>query len=99
MTGIKDDDLIDAQDKGMNRSNSARCGHVKRRIATGKPLKGKLLAFALDLIDENINGTASSEPDKMLKSIADKMQKGTALTDYEVHIMVETVLLSKRLSG
>lgn len=68
------------------KSNSARCGHVKRRLLRNERLTGKTLEFALSVVGED-------------SDLADKLRSGQQLSDYELHWMVDVVLLHKRLSG
>lgn len=68
------------------KSNSAKCGHVKRRLLRNEPLMGKTLEFALTVVGEH-------------SEIADKLRAGQPLSGFELHWMVDVVLLHKRLSG
>jgi hypothetical protein len=76
----------------MNRSVSARCGHVKRQLSEGKPLTGELLEFALSHVGE-------SSGLKLLDGIREKLKSGDQLTDYELHVFVDVILLHTRLSA
>jgi len=76
----------------MNRSVSAKCGHVKRQLAQGRPLTAELLEFALSCMNEN-SGV------KLLDGICRKLRSGEQLTDYEYHVYVEVILLRVRLSA
>ena len=53
MDVIKDDNSFDIRDEHKKRSIGAKCGHVLRRISNGEPLKGKVLKFALEVINES----------------------------------------------
>ncbi len=64
---------------------SAKCGHVKRRLVRGERLTGKVLEFAVSVVGEG-------------SDIASKLRSGQALSDYELHLMVDVYLLHKRLS-
>lgn len=75
------------------KRNSARCGHVKRRLLRDEPLKGKLLEFALDVLGD---GNFAGENEL---STAEKIRTGQKLNDYEAHIMVDVLLLHTRLAG
>lgn len=68
------------------RSISARCGHVKRRLARNEPLEGQLLEFAISVAGEGTD-------------IADKLKTGQRLSDYELHLMLDVYLLHTKLSG
>jgi hypothetical protein len=68
------------------KSNSAKCGHVKRRLLRNERLSGKTLEFALGVVGED-------------SDLADKLRTGQPLSDYELHWMVDVILLHKRLSG
>ena len=74
-----------------SRSFSARCGHIARRLNAKQPLTGKVLTLALDIIDEMDHRGAEVE------AIREKIRTGAQLTDYESHVMVDAVLLNKRL--
>ena len=62
-----------------------------------EPLKGKVLEFALGVIEESRKGFSDS--DFLLDAIARKLNAGQPLDDYENHIMVDVLLVHKRLSG
>lgn len=68
------------------KSNSAKCGHVTRRLMRNEPLTGKTLEFALSVVGED-------------SDIADKLRAGQPLNDYERYLMLDVILLRKRLSG
>jgi hypothetical protein len=74
---------------------SAKCGHVKRRLNQNEPLEGKVLEFALSVIE---GGMGSSNED-FLSGIADKLKAGEKLSEYEHHIMVDVLLLHVRLGA
>lgn len=73
----------------------AKCGHVTRRLKRDEPLTGKVLDFAISVIDENRKGAN----DDLLKGMADKLTAGRRLSDYELHILLDVLLLHKRLEG
>lgn len=77
------------------KSISARCGHVKRRLSRNEPLKGKVLEFALSIVE----GDCRSPDDELLRGMAEKLKAGEALSDYEYHIMVDVLLLHVRLGS
>lgn len=70
---------------------SAKCGHVKRRLNQNEPLEGRVLEFALSLIGET--------DDDLLSGIAEKLKAGDKLDEYELHIMVDVVLLHAGLGA
>jgi hypothetical protein len=74
---------------------SAKCGHVKRRLNQGQRLKGRTLEFALGVIDE----AGRSSNDELMRRIAQKLLSGVQLDEHEYHLMVDVVLLHKRLSA
>ena len=76
-------------------SNSAKCGHIKRCINNYEPLKGKVLAFAIEIIEEDRNG----EKDEILSGMTKNLKAGKALTQYERHIMLDVLLPKKKLNG
>ena len=76
------------------KSISAQCGHVKRCLNKNEPLTKRVLEFALNVIDENIKGDSN---DDLLLKIADKLSAGETLDDYEHHIVVDVLLLHKKL--
>ena len=92
------DSMTDTAEKRARRKKiSAKCGQVSRRLLRNEPLKGKTLEFALSLV-EPIDGKTDSEFGKFLNTIANKLKSGQPLSDYEVHIMVDVILLNARLS-
>ena len=52
------------------RSWSAKCGHIKRKIFADEPLKGRTLAFALELLKSE-----SSSDNDMIKNISKHLGK------------------------
>lgn len=74
----------------MNRSRSAKLGHIKRRLLADEPLTGETLELALSLV----NGS----PETAYQSIAEKLKAGAPLNDYECHLMVDVRLLHARLA-
>jgi len=65
---------------------SARCGHVKRSLRSGKPLKGDLLDFAIEVAGGH-------------EEIIEKLKAGQQLGDYEMHLMIDVFLLHTRLGA
>lgn len=77
------------------KSRGARYGHVKRRLSNNKPLTGKTLELALELVNVHSNDEHSS----FLRNIGVKMQAGQSLDEYEYHIIVEMLMLHAKLGG
>lgn len=73
------------------KSMSARIGHIKRRLLRDEVLTGKHLELALEIM-----GNGNSEQDRM-DQIAHKLEAGEKLSVYEIHIMVDVILLLARL--
>lgn len=67
------------------KRNSARCGHVKRKLREGKRLEGELLEFAISVVDPRTG-------------IPEKLRAGQRLDDYEMHLMFDMYLLHARLA-
>lgn len=63
-----------------------RCGHVKRKLRLGERLEGDLLAFAVATAGGNVE-------------IAEKLNAGERLSDYELHLMVDVYLLHAKLGA
>ncbi len=76
------------------RSWSAKCGHIKRRISADEPLKGKTLAFALDMLKSE-----SFLDNDMIKTISEKIKKGDNLSNYEKSILEDAILTHSKLFG
>lgn len=76
-------------------SISAKCGHVKRQLSQKRPLTGKVLEFALSVLDE----LGCGHGDEFIDGIAHKLKTQEQLSDYEFHYFVEVVLLHKRLAS
>ena len=62
---------------------SARCGHVKRQLKLGEPLKDKTLELALEYAQDD--------------EVKRKLEAGEELNEYEYHILVEVRMLHARL--
>ena len=75
--------------KNERKSNSARIGHIKRRLNAGERLTGKTLELALDLCPGD---------DKWTKDIPRKLIDGEELTKYEHHLMVDVISVHARLA-
>ena len=75
------------------KARGASYGHVKRRLLKNEPLKGKTLELALDLVDVNGDDDLS----KMGRNIGTKLRKGQPLDEYELHVMVDVILVHARL--
>src|SRR5262249_22154629 len=65
---------------------SAKCGHVKRDLSRNKRLTGKTLEFALAVVDHD-------------SEIGEKLKAGEALTEYELHWVLDVLLLHVRLGS
>lgn len=73
------------------KSTSAKCGHIKRRLSRGERLTGKTLEFALEVL---ATGCGESKGE-----IAEKLEAGIQLTEYELHLMLDVYLLHARFTG
>lgn len=71
------------EQKRAAKSFGARCGHVKRRLKLGEPLKGKTLELALEYAQDD--------------EVKRKLEAGEELSEYEYHILVEVTMLHARL--
>ena len=78
------------------KSISAKCGHVKRRLNQNDPLTGKVLEFALSVIDDALDKKGSGSDDNILNGMAKKLIDGEPLSGYEHHIMVDVLLVHKK---
>lgn len=70
---------------------SAMCGNVKKKLNRGETLEGEMLDFALDLVKGSSDATH--------QAIARKLRGGEKLGDYELHLVVDVLLLHKRLGS
>lgn len=75
------------------KSESARLGHIKRRLRRAEPLMGDLLKLALDVVGD---GNTDNE---LTDRIAKKLKTGQSLDDYELHLMEDVFLLHARLAS
>ena len=75
------------------RSESAKYGHVTRRLLRNDRLTGKVLESALSVVGQGGTG------DSLCDGIAAKLIAGRQLSDYEKHIMIDVLLLHARLGG
>ncbi len=74
-----------------------RVAWVKRKLNAGEPITGELLDFALDLVPDP--GPNPSKSEEVWVSIAKKIKTGEKLGDYELHLMVDMILLHARLGA
>jgi hypothetical protein len=74
-----------------------KCGWVKRKLHAGEPLTGELLEFALRLIPEP--GWEGDKYSEMWASMAQKLNAGEPLGNYEHHLLVDVFLLHARLGA
>jgi hypothetical protein len=72
------------EEKATLKWISTKCGHVKRDLSRNKRLTGKTLEFALAVVDHD-------------SEIGEKLKAGEALTEYELHLMIDVLLLHIRL--
>ena len=79
-----------------SKSISAKCGHIKRNLSNNEPLTDKTLKFALDVINESYQIFSDA---KYLDKLKEKLKSKQQLDDYEYHIMVEVLLVHKKLGG
>jgi hypothetical protein len=78
-----------------SKSISAKCGHIKRKLTQNEPLADKTLEFALEVIDYSYSGFSDSQ---FLDKLAEKLKSREELNDYEYHIMVDVLLVHRKLS-
>jgi len=72
------------EEKATLKWISTKCGHVKRDLSRNKRLTGKTLEFALAVVYHD-------------SEIGEKLKAGEALTEYELHLMIDVLLLHIRL--
>jgi len=80
------------ESREMN-ADIARCGHVKRQLVQRKCLGGKVLEFAIVVIDESV----STSNDELLSGMKEKLRAGQPFDDYELHIMLDVLLRHRKL--
>jgi hypothetical protein len=73
------------------KSVNGRLGHIKRRLLRGEPLTRGLLDLALDIVGDGNTGDARAD------GIANKLTSGQKLSDYELHLIVDVILLHAKL--
>jgi hypothetical protein len=74
-----------------------RIAWVKRKLNAGEPITGELLDFALEQVPNP--GPNPSKSEEIWVSIANKIRTGEKLGDYELHLMVDVILLHARLGA
>jgi hypothetical protein len=79
--------------EGQMRSESAKYGHVTRRLLRNERLTGKVLESALSVVGQGGTG------DSLCDGIAAKLIAGQQLSDYDKQIMIDVLLLHARLGG
>lgn len=85
VSGLAIGEMRSDEQRRAAKSFSARCGHVKRRLAKGEPLNGKTLELALEYAQD--------------EEVARKLNAGEPLNEYEYHVLVEVILLHARLAA
>jgi len=70
-------------------------GDIKHCLANNKPLTGKTLELALDLVD--VHG--DSELSRFTRNIGVKLKAGQPLDSYEHHILVDVLMLRVQLGA
>lgn len=68
---------------------------LKRMLCDGESITGESLEFALEQVPTPQLNWGKSE--EIWISISDKIRKGEKLGDYELHLMVDVILLHARL--
>ncbi len=76
-----------------SKSMSARLGYIKRRLKAEEALTGKHLELALDVVGDGSTGN------ELIDGIANKLQTGQKLDDYELHLMLDVFLLHAKLAS
>lgn len=80
-------------ERKQRKSKNASIGHVKRCLLKKEPLTGKTLELALSFVDAEGDDDFS----QFLRKIGEKMKAGQPLDDYELHIMVDMILLQAKI--
>lgn len=75
------------------KSVNGRLGHIKRRLLRGEPLTRGLLELALDIVGDGNTG------DALVDGIANKLTSGQKLSGYELHLMMNVILLHAKLGN
>lgn len=75
------------------KSVNGRLGHIKRRLLRGEPLTSGLLELAQELVGHGNSG------DELRDGIANKLNVGEELSEYELHLMVDVFLLHAKLAN
>ena len=79
----------------MDRSLIGKCSHITRQLSKDGKLSSKTLEFALSIIEAQ----KEYPNDKLLNSIHEKLSTKQNLNDYELHIIVDVLLVHKRLNN
>jgi len=74
------------EEKARRRWIGNKCARVKGYLLRNKRLTGKTLEFALAVVDHD-------------SEIGEKLKAGRALTEYELHLMIDVLLLHVRLGS
>ena len=74
------------EEKATRKRITTYCRLVKRDLSQNKRLTGKTLEFALAVVDHD-------------SEIGEKLKAGRALTEYELHLMIDVLLLHVRLGS
>lgn len=88
-------DEVRKEERKERKSYGAKLGHVTKRLIEKKPLTGKTLKTALELITCD-DPEVGINKDPFFIGIAEKMKTGQPLTDYEFHIVVDVRMVHER---
>ncbi|MNT64806.1 hypothetical protein D3C72_2027380 [compost metagenome] len=75
------------------KSVNGRLGHIKRRLLRGESLTRDLLELAQELVGDGNSG------DELMDGIANKLNAGKELSEYELHLMVDVFLPHAKLGN
>lgn len=88
-------EIENSDEKKKERSSrSASYGHMQRRLTNNQPLTGKTLELALEIVDVQGDDDFST----FIKGMRAKIQTGQPLDDYELHILLDVLLVHHRLN-
>lgn len=90
-------DEVRKEERKERKSYGAKLGIVTKHLVEKKPMTGKVLETALELVTCD-DPEAGINKDPFFIGIAEKMKAGQPLDDYEFHMVVDVHMVHNKLS-
>lgn len=93
---FKSRDEVRKEQRTERKSYGMKLGHVTKLLMQHKPLTGKALETALELVGDNSEPVTDSS--SIYHLLSNKFKTGQPLNDYELHIVVDVLVPQSKLS-